>query len=199
MPLDLTNNQHRFRQLLGAVRQRAIAGANVDQDQCHQKASLSHNEPPIKMITVNQIYRLDLNAMRQNSKTIILELSLFNSPFVECKWSLFLECHDGTIDNAGVFSGRWVHEACLHHVNGRGHHGGAESCAEGGGEVAGQVVSQQAQLEDLLLDEVIGHQLRAVHDAVAGDVGQHTWNDKSNRLAELRWINYEYSFAKMEY
>lgn len=34
----------------------------------------------------------------------------------------------------------------------------------------------QAVLEDQLLDQVVGHQLGAVYDRIAGDVGKTTWS-----------------------
>lgn len=120
-------------------------------------------------------------------------------PFVE-SCGTFLSHHgESTVDGAAVLAGGGIHEAGFDDVHRRRHHGGAEACTKGRSEVARKIICQNRQqklsgvlqlclyqlgggrfvltchqvvLEDQLFDQVIGHQLSAVYNGIAGDVGE---------------------------
>lgn len=122
-------------------------------------------------------------------------------PFVE-SCGAFLSHHgESTVEGAAVLARGGIHEAGFDDVHRRRHDGGAEACAEGRTEVARKIICQNRQqklsgvlqlswyqpgggrsvltchqviLEDQLFDQVIGHQLSAVYNGIAGDVGEAT-------------------------
>lgn len=105
---------------------------------------------------------------------------------------------ESTANGTAVLARCGIHEARFDNVHGGRHYSGAEACPEGSGEVARQIIwaetgnevsgivqllprvlpqlltCHQAILEDQLLDQVVGHQLGAVYDRIAGDVGKTT-------------------------
>lgn len=61
-------------------------------------------------------------------------------PFVEGRGTFVSQHGESAANGAAVLAGRGVHEARFDNVHRRGHHGRAEACTEGSGEVARQII-----------------------------------------------------------
>ena len=71
-------SQHWFRQWLGAIRQRTIAWASIDQDLCCHMVSLGHNESILLKYLTNSVSlrQEDLNHTSKNIKKMLCSTSV---------------------------------------------------------------------------------------------------------------------------
>lgn len=124
-----------------------------------------------------------------------------NSPLVEAGEAVLHEQGEEAAERVPVLPGTGVHVPRLHHVHWRRHHRGAEAGPKGGHEVAGDVVCgadpgvegcrdgdgtqprppgtiltcHQLRPQQRVLNEVVGDELPAVDDGIAGDVRQRPY------------------------
>lgn len=135
-------------------------------------------------------------------------------PFVEGRGTFLSQHGESTVNGAAVLGRRGIHEARFDNVHRRRHDRRAEACTKGSSEVARQVIwarrgnklsgllqlhfqhqrlvlqlltCHQAILEDQLLDQVVGHQLGAVYNRIAGDVGKTTWRQVKKDIIVSSW------------